>query len=503
MLLKVNHVYKSYGNKRVLFDNNLEVGHGEIHGLVGKNGAGKTTLVKIISGVLTDYEGDVLFNDKNINHLSVIERQQEGIYVVPQHAAIIPEFSIAENIFLGTWPRDRLGQVNWKELYGNAAKALAEYGLSYDPAMKGKKLSLVEQRKLNIVRALFSKAKLVILDEPTTALSAEERDSLFDFIEELRKEGTSFILISHYLEEILKLCDTITVNRDGQCYTGYKKGEVDEETLSTLIVGKNIELSSRPEEERMKKKEPLLVCENISGKGMQGISFEAGKGEVLGLVGFPGSGARELARALSGLHPVSAGRIKLNGSEIPTPKNPAQAVRQKIIYVSYDRHKEGVVQLLSIKKNISLSILESSLKRLFGFIDERQEDRNAREYFEKLNILAGSVNEAVGQLSGGNQQKVVLSKALSCQPEVLILDEPTVGIDVKSREEILALINELTKVIGLTVLYLTNDYNELLRIADRLLFFDRGKVVTERVNLNLTTDEVIGIRDEAKEGEAS
>jgi len=502
MLLKVSNVNKSFGSKIVLTDNNLEVGKSEIHALVGMNGAGKTTLVRIISGVIDDYEGDIIFEDKNINKLSVIERQNVGIYVVPQHAAVIPEFTVAENIILGTWPKDTLGMVDWKKIYENAEKVLHDYGLDFDPRMKVRDLSLVNQRKLNVVRALFSKAKLVILDEPTTALSSEERDSLFKFIEAQRQQGTSFILISHYLEEILRLCDTITVNRDGRSYTGYKKGEVDEATLSKLIVGESVKLLERSSEEKLKTKKVSLEVNGVSGKGMDNISFTLGRGEVLGVVGFPGSGAREICRALSGLNTISKGQITLNGREISIPKDPKTAVNQKIIYVSFDRHKEGVVQLLSIKENISMSILTSRLKKMFGFINKTKEIENANEYFKTLAVRASSINESLGNLSGGNQQKVVISKALSALPEVLILDEPTVGIDIKSREEILALIDHLTKERGLSVLYLTNDFNELLRISDRLLFFEDGKLIVDKVNDGLTAEDVMQIRDlkDLKEG---
>lgn len=499
MLLKVSNINKSFGSKVVLTDNNLEVKKGEIHALVGMNGAGKTTLVQIISGVIDDYDGDIIFEGKNINKLSVIDRQNIGIYVVPQHAAIIPEFTVAENIVLGTWPKDNLGMVNWNTLYKNAEKVLHEYGLDFNPRMKVKDLSLVNQRKLNVVRALFSKAKLVILDEPTTALSSEERDSLFKFIEAQRQQGTSFILISHYLEEILRLCDTITVNRDGRSYTGYKKGEVDEVTLSKLIVGESVKLLERSREEKLKNKNVLLEVNRVSGDRMRDISFTLGKGEVLGVVGFPGSGAREICRALSGLNRIINGRILLNGRELTLPKDPKTAVNQKIIYVSFDRHKEGVVQQLSIKENISLSILTTRLKKLFGFINKTKEIENANEYFNTLAVRASSINESVGNLSGGNQQKVVISKALSALPEVLILDEPTVGIDIKSREEILSLIDTLTKEQGLSVIYLTNDFNELLRISDRLLFFDDGKLIDERVNDGLTAEDVMQIRDIKKE----
>jgi len=500
LLLEVSGIYKSFSGKEVLRNVNLVVGHGEIHGLVGKNGAGKSTLVNIISGVLKSDKGTVTFNQQVINRYSVLERQELGIYVVPQHATIIPEFSVAENLFLGIWPRKKTGFVEWKPIFERAAQELAEYGLHIDPKMKAKDLSLVDQRKLNIVRALFSKAKLIVLDEPTTALSADERNSLFEFVLKLKRQGTSFIFISHYLEEILKLSDRLTVIRDGQSFTGYSTDSIDERELSNLIVGEDVELCMRSKPlggENI----PVLECRDIIGIDMDGVSFRLNRGEILGLIGFPGSGAREICRALFGLHEAYSGQIQLNGNVKNIPKGPKEALEQRIVYVSYDRHQEGVVQLLSIKENISLSILGSKLKKLIGMLDTQKETDNANTYFNKLNIKASSIYEAVGNLSGGNQQKVVISKALSVDPSVLIIDEPTVGIDVKSREEILFLIDELTQ-LGLSVLYLTNDYNELLRVADRLIFFSNGKVVREVNNEGFTAEQVIEMRDSVKDGVA-
>ncbi|GCL71537.1 sugar ABC transporter ATP-binding protein [Paenibacillus naphthalenovorans] len=500
MLLQISNVYKSFGGKEVLKNVEFAVDYGEIHGLVGKNGAGKSTLVNIISGVLSCDSGAVELDSQPIDRLSVLERQDLGIYVVPQHATIIPEFSVAENLFLGVWLRKKAGLVDWKPMFEKAEQELREYGLPIDPRMKAKDLSLVNQRKLNIVRALFSKAKLIILDEPTTALSADERNSLFEFVLKLKKQGTGIIFISHYLEEVLKLCDRITVIRDGLSFTGYAADSVDERSLTNLIVGEDVELCTRTREPGAEK-EPILECRNIKGKDLKDVSFRLHRGEILGLIGFPGSGAREICRGLFGLYPVESGEIHLNGREIGIPKEPAEALKHHIVYVSYDRHKEGIVQQLPIQENISLSILGSKLKKLMGLVDKEREIDNSTGYFKQLNIKAGSIYELVGNLSGGNQQKVVISKALSVEPSVLIIDEPTIGIDVKSREEILFLIDELTRS-GLSVLYLTNDYNELLRVADRLIFFSDGKVVREAENDGFTAEQVIQMRDSVKGGAA-
>ncbi|MFM1655599.1 sugar ABC transporter ATP-binding protein [Brevibacillus sp. B_LB10_24] len=501
-MLEVSGICKSYGAKKVLDEISFKVAEGEIHGLVGKNGAGKTTLVKILQGAVDDYEGDVLFAGANINPLRVVARQGIGIYVVPQHAAVIPEFTVAENIFLGIWPETKRGWIDRKKMFEAAQSALDEYKLQLDLNAKAKELSLVNQRKLNMVRALFSKAKLIILDEPTTALSAEERDSLFEFVTRQKEKGTGFIFISHYLEEVLKLCDQITVLRDGLGFTGYKGRDVDEAMLTRLIIGDHVKLCVRENRGKRQAEKVVLACDQLAGPGLNGVSFQLYRGEIIGLIGFPGSGAREVCRSLAGLNPLEGGEIHMDGQRVSYPDRPEQALQEKIVYVSSDRHQEGIVPLLSIKENTTLSILKSKLANRFGRLDREQEKKIAQDYFEQLKVKAHSIREAIGYLSGGNQQKVVISKALSCDPKVLILDEPTVGIDVQSREEILSIIDELTQT-GLAVLYHTNDYNELLRVADRLVFFDGGKAVREVANTGFTSEEIVRLRDTSKAGEAS
>lgn len=496
VFFQLTGVNKSFSGKRVLEEVNLSIQEGEIHGLVGKNGAGKSTLVNIVTGLLTCDSGDIVFEGKHINSLTVLERQKLGIFIVPQHATIIPEFSVAENLFAGIWPKTKYGTIDWKGMHRQARKELTEYGVELETTAKVKDLSLIEQRKLNIVKALFSKAKLIILDEPTTALSEIERNGMFDFIISLRKLGTSFVFISHYTEEIINLSDKITALRDGKSFTGYSKGELDEKQLSKLITGENVELTRRHGTAKKRgNKQTLLESQDLYGEGMEGITFDVTKGEVLGLVGFPGSGAREVCRALAGLNPVSKGVLKLDGKAIKAPKSPSEAIEQGIVYTSFDRHSEGIVKNKTIQENISLSILKSKLKRAFGIIDEKFETRNAHNYFGSLNIKANSVRDHLRNLSGGNQQKVVIAKALSCDPKLLILDEPTIGIDVKSREEILGIINNLTANQGVAVLYFTNDFEELLRISDRIIIFNNRKVTNVIINSGLTTEQIIHLRD--------
>jgi len=496
VVLQVNNITKDFGPTRALDDVSVTFHKGTVHSLVGRNGAGKSTLVNIIAGLYPQTAGDVFLDGEEISDLDIRQRMAKGIRIVTQHASVIRELSVAENIFLGLWPKTKHTGIDWKTMYDMAKKELDDYGLDLDPKMQVKLLNPVEQRKLNIVRALYGGAKLIILDEPTTSLTSKDRDELFDFVTSLKKTGVSFILITHYLEEVLNMSDEITVLRDGICFTGYKRGALDAQMLGELIAGENIVLTVR-EHGRSAKDKVVLECKNLIGENLDGIDLTVRKGEVLGMVGFPGSGARELCRTLFGLLKFDDGIVEVDGKKIKHG-HPEEAMKSGIVYIPEDRHAEGLVRILTIRENISLTILKSRLKMKL-FLDKRKEKKIAKEYFDLLSIKANSVEDKVSSLSGGNQQKVVVAKVLASLPKVLILDEPTVGIDVKSREEILHIVNKMTDE-GMSVMYLTNDFEELLRISDRLVFFDNGKIVSRCDNDNLTPEDVIEIRDGIKEG---
>lgn len=496
MLLQVKNVSKSFSMK-VLDNVSMQVGEGEVHALLGLNGAGKSTLVNIICGIYSDFEGEVLFQGKNINKLSVLERQEEGIFMVPQHAAIVPEYSLAENIFIGKWPLKRRGVIDHDKMFTDAKRELEAYGLTQDPKMKAGKLSLIDRRKLNIIRALYSNAKLIVLDEPTTSLDADDREELFDFVRDLCSKGTSFIFISHYLDEVMKISHNITVLRDGRAFS-HKMDKSDAAAaavvLSKEIVGEDVELAQRSELE-IEGKANMLECHDLVGDCMNGISFEVRAGEIVGMCGLPGSGLRETARGLFGQGTLKSGTIKMNGKEMPIPKTSLEAMRRKLIYIPNDRHLEGLVSIMSIYKNISLGILNLKLRKAGGVLDEKKEAENVARYYDVLEIKAKSPQEPASVLSGGNQQKVVVAKALCCEPDLLILDEPTIGIDVHTREEILKLVDNLT-ILGKSAIYITNDYQELLRICDRILIFQNGKVIQNLKNEGLDAETIIEFMDE-------
>lgn len=496
-LLSVEHVSKNYGATRALSDVSITIDKGTIHSLLGRNGAGKSTLVNIIAGIHPQTSGNVLLESKDITSLSVFERQEAGIKIVPQHASIIPDLTVGENIFMGIWPRTGKGFVDWKTMHRQAAVELERYNLPIGTKVKVHSLNGVEKRKINIIRAMHGGAKLIILDEPTTALSSHERQELFVFVNELKAKGTAFIFISHYLQEVVELSDQVTVIRDGMAFSGGTKGDFHEEHLANLIAGEKVELfcrKTRPAEDRR----VALTCKNVCGPILSDVSLELYEKEITGVVGFPSSGAWELCRTIFGLEKMYSGSITTNGREISKTSSPAAAMADGIAYLSSDRHKEGFVSLMAIEDNITFPILYSKLKSKLGFLDKRKAGETARFYFKQLNIKANSIFDKLSSLSGGNQQKVVYAKTLSSEPRILILDEPTIGIDIKSREEIIVNIDKIANESNSSVVYLTNDFDELIRIVNRILFFQNGRLMRDVLNKGLSHEDVIRIRDEVK-----
>lgn len=495
VILKVEHVGKNFGATQALKDVSFTVREGTIHSLLGRNGAGKSTVVNIVAGIYKQNSGQVTLEGMDMKPYSVFERQNMGIKIVPQHASIVPELSVGENVFMGIWPRKKGGFVDWERLFTEAKVELDKYGLDVDPKEKVGNLNGVDQRKVNIIRAMHGGAKVIILDEPTTALSSVERQELFVFVNELKAKGTAFIFISHYLQEVVELSDDVTVIRDGLSFPGSDGEVLNEEKLANLIAGEDVELINRPKLESNHDKELLLECSHISGAVLKDVSVRLYAGEITGVVGFPGSGARELCRTLFGLEKITAGELKLSGEKAIVIKKPYDAMKYGITYVSYDRHKEGIVGLMSIRENISLPLLYTALKSKFGFVDMNKSKKTAEHFFQLFHVKANSIDDSLNSLSGGNQQKVVVAKTVSTGPKLLMLDEPTIGIDIKSREEIIENVNKITAENNTSVLYLTNDFDELIRSVDRILFFQNGRLMKDVRNLNLSHEDVINIRD--------
>ena len=484
-LLAVRDVVKQYGGVHALKGVSLIIEAGTVHGLLGENGAGKSTLVKIIAGLVQPTSGELLLQGERIIATDVRAMEEHGVFLVGQEPMIVGGLSVADNLMLGRWPTGRFG-IDDGRLHAIATSVLAGTGLK--SRQLASELNAVDRRKLNILRALHSGGRLIILDEPTTALTLADRAQLFAFMTRLKANGTSFLFISHYNEEILEVCDHVSVLRDGELTAGNQPiAKLGSDGLSELVLGRGLELFHRgasPDPPR----EQVWRLTDVKGGGLRVDELAIAPGEIVGFVGLPGSGARELGRALFGLLPDCTGRIVKDGVQAPLPATPSSALEFGIAFLSEDRLKDGIVAIQSIRENICLSSLGRISKA--GWISTVREAALTRRFFGALAIKASGPETKVGALSGGNQQKVCLSRLLATEPRLLILNEPTRGIDVGVKEEVHRLIDELTRS-GVAVIVVSSDLDELLRTVDRLVLFVGGRVVADRPARGLTKDDVL------------
>lgn len=479
-VLHIDDVAKHYGPVKALRGVSLRISRGSIHGLLGENGAGKSTLVGVISGQVQPTSGRIFMNGQPLHHVDVKEMEEAGVFLVTQEPMIIDQLSAAENLMLGIWPTSG-GFVNWKALRGDATRMLDGSGI--DPRQLAGKLDAVARRKLNILRAMFSGGKVIILDEPTAALTVADRVQLFDFMRRLRAEGVTFIFISHYNDEILEICDAVTVLRDGALAGGSEDvASMTSTELTELVLGRGLTLFQR--ERRDHSGNPVAVAlRDIDGVNLQIDTLDIAAGEIVGFTGLPGAGAKELARAIFGLYPVSRGSVCLaGGSDRPLPRTPRDAFDAGIAFLSDDRRRDGAVGQMSIGANIAMSSLPSRAR--LGFIDFAAEADVVDRYFGAMGIKAPSPGYAVDTLSGGNQQKVCLGRVLATQPRLLIVDEPTRGIDVGVKQDVLRILDELSDS-GVAVIIVSTDTDELVRAVDRVCVFDHG-----HIRETLTQDDI-------------
>jgi simple sugar transport system ATP-binding protein len=468
-ILRIDNVTKHYGAVKALRGVSLGIRRGAIHGLLGENGAGKSTLVSIISGHITPTSGTIVMDGRPLHRVDVKTMEEAGVFLVTQEPMIIDNLTAAENLMLGIWPAKN-GFVDWKTLRADAARILDGSGID-GKALAGR-LDAVARRKLNIMRAMFSGGKVIILDEPTAALTVADRRVLFDFMKRLSGEGVTFIFISHYNDEILEICDAVSVLRDGSLAGGSEDvAAMTSEQLTELVLGRGLTLFQRNRRDHAGKA-PAVSLRDIRGKYLSLGSMDIAPGEVVGFTGLPGAGAKELARAIFGLHPAS-GTIGINGAQTPLPQNPRAAFDTGIAFLSDDRRKDGAVGKMSIGQNIALSSLPTRAR--MGYIDRDAEAKVVDSYFKAMEIKAPNPDYAVDTLSGGNQQKVCLGRVLATKPRLLIVDEPTRGIDVGVKQDVLRIIDELSAT-GVSVIIVSTDTDELVRAVDRVCVFEHGKV---------------------------
>jgi len=449
---------------------------GEIHGLVGENGAGKSTFVKMLNGSYHPDEGEILINGKAVKFNSPRDAAQKGIGMVHQELILFPHLSIAENICIPMLMLKNVKRINWNDLYRISLNLLKKLGVRYDVKGSVNKLSIAQQQIINIAQALALNCKLLILDEPTAALSRGDVEKLFKVMKKIKKQGVTIIFISHRLHEVLEIADRVTVLRDAREVGTFHIGNLTEDKIAELIVGQPIR-GKYPKILDLPTKEELLTLKDLSFKNkLFNISFSLKKGEVIGIVGALGAGKTELAMALFGAcRDKPSGEIYLENKKISI-RSPEDAINKGIALVSEDRRGVGLILNQGIRFNISLPTLRN-INRM-GFVKREIEERTAQEYVKKLKIKCTSIEQIVENLSGGNQQKVVFARGLAVNAKLIIMDEPTKGIDIGAKIEIYELINDLVRR-GIGVLLLSSEVPEVCGMADRILVLYRGKLIKE------------------------
>ncbi len=467
-MLRLCNIAKTYPGVRALRGVELELRAGEVHALLGENGAGKSTLIKIASGVVAPDPGAVIeLAGAPVEGATPRRMQELGLAVVYQNPTLFSELSVAENLMLG----EDGPVISWRRRTARARELLAKVGATIDVDRPVKELRMAEKQLLEIARALGRSAKVLILDEPTASLSQQDADRLLDLVEKLRGDGVAVLYITHRLEEVLRLADRFTVLRDGAYVGTYPRAEVDRARLVRLMAGR--ELAELFPKVSVAPGDTLLETRGLchAPSGVREVSLSVRRGEILGLGGLVGAGRTEFARVLFGLSPATSGEILLDGRPVQVG-SVSDALAHGIAYVPEDRKEHGVVEALPIAENISLPVL----RRLGGaWLDEPQENALAAELALRLGVKAASIFVSAGTLSGGNQQKVALARWLATKPRLLILDEPTQGIDVGAKAEIHRLMGELVKE-GMAIILISSEMPELLGLADRIAVFRRGRV---------------------------
>lgn len=474
-LLRIENVSKSFPGVKALDNVNFTLSSGEVRGLVGENGAGKSTLIKIITGAYEKDGGNIYFLGRELKKIDPILSRKLGIFAVYQDVMIAPDMSVAENFFLGSQPT-RLGFVRWKKMKAEAQRFLKEMGLEVDVNKQIKELSLAEKEMLTIAKVLLMNPRLVIFDEPTAVLTSKEKQLLFNMIRTLKQQNIGVIYISHNLEEVFEICDSVTVLKDGKVVGTYNVSELGSvKELIPLMVGRKIEEMYYKQQVTLGPE--VLRVENLTGKKFKNISFSLRAGEILGIYGLVGAGRTEIARAIYGLDRFQSGSIYVQGKKV-TIGSPRDAIRYGIGYLPEDRRTQGVFSIQNVEFNVNSVNYSDLLSFLAIFVNHKRAKEIASHQVNRLAIKTPSIFHPVQKLSGGNQQKVILARWLSRVANVLILDEPTNGIDVGAKAEIYRLINELVSQ-GKAVVFISSYLPELIGISDRIIVISNGTIAGE------------------------
>lgn len=474
-ILEMKDIYKSFPGVKVLEGVNLRIRPGEVHALMGENGAGKSTLMKILMGIYKADQGDIILQGQKTEMHGPRDAMDKGISMIHQELNTLLDMEVAENVFVGREIVKKgfsgLKLVDLGRMRAETGQYFEKMNIHIDPRARMRTLSVAEMQLVEIVKAISLNSKIIVMDEPTSAITEKEAQVLFEQIDRLKKQGVAIIYISHKMDEIFRISDTITVLRDGQWIGTKPASELNDDSLIKMMVGR--ELTDIYPKESAPIGEEILRVEDLSrGKKVRKASFTLRKGEVLGVAGLVGAGRSELVETIFGLYPKTGGAIYLNGEKVEI-KSPREAIQHKIALITEDRKLTGLNLIGSVKENISAVSLKKLSPR--GIVDKRQENEIAEKYIKDLKIKTPDQNAIVGNLSGGNQQKVVLAKWLLDQPDIIIFDEPTRGIDIGAKRDIYLLINELAKE-GKGVIVISSEMAEVMGISDRIIVMCEGEI---------------------------
>lgn len=485
--LRMEAISKSFPGVQALQDVTFEVEQGEIHALVGENGAGKSTLMKILTGALARDEGIISLRGQPVEIATPSDAQAQGISMIHQELSLIPYLTVGQNIYLGREPRARIPSfIKWSTLYDQAQDLLDRLNVEVDARSEVSELRIAQQQMVEVAKALSLDADLIAMDEPTSALTERETDVLFEVMRSLRAQGVSIIFISHRLEEVFEIADRVTVLRDGQFIGTSPIADLDEDRVVQMMVGRELgEMYPKAEVERQ-----ALVLEATGlhdGSELRDVSLKLYRGEILGIAGLVGAGRTALAETLFGIRPAVSGEVRVEDKPVKIG-SPGEAIRLGMGFVPEDRKQQGLFMNMAVRENIMLSALDTVSR--WGFVNSSKADRLAKEEVKRLDIRTPSLRQRVRNLSGGNQQKVIIARWLTLKPRVLILDEPTRGIDVGAKAEIHALMNQLAQE-GVGVLMISSELPEVLGVSDRILVMHEGRVTGEFSRYQATQDEIM------------
>jgi rhamnose transport system ATP-binding protein len=484
--LELREVSKSFGAVRALSSGSLRVEHGSIHALVGENGAGKSTLVKVVAGVHRRDGGDLLLEGQSVDFASTAESKTAGVAVIYQEPTLFPDLSVTENIFMG---RQLLGpgrRIDRGAMYAEAGNLFTGLGVAIDPRRPALGLSIADQQIIEIAKAISLDARVLIMDEPTAALSGVEVERLFTVARRLRDEGRALVFISHRFDEVFDLCDTVTVMRDGAYVDTLPVAETDIDAMVALMVGREVgELFAKTPATLG---EPVLQVSGLTSTGVfHDVSFEVRSGEIVGLAGLVGAGRSEIARAVFGVDGYQSGQVRLAGQPVPR-RNPRAAIRSGMAFIPEDRRKQGLVIEASVSRNVA-GVIRTRLAR-GGLLTQRSENAASSPWASRLEVKTNALDANAATMSGGNQQKVVIAKWLATEPKLLIIDEPTRGIDVGTKAEVHRLLSELAGQ-GMAILMISSELPEVLGMADRVLVVCEGHLTADIPQREATPENVM------------